>query len=460
MDYLYVLFFGCILAFVTAFTVLKSDLLSPSVIVSGVFLISIAVAMSNKSRWNILYSREATNILLLGIMTFAITDIVCNFFSVCIPSKTIKLSKSAAKSSGYVLIQKNVLHFFILCELIGIGLYYVNIAQIVGTNILDVQATLAVYRATQVGSVTAEDTTNVFLTFLNRFLRAYAYVSLFIFCQNWRNANTKQQRRESLSLLVPGLYLLAICFINSSRGEIIKIITFVFAANYIIRENKEKWKRKHGVKYLVVALKVLAVFIPAFYLLALIMNRVPKETMIDYLSSYVGGSIQHFNQYILNPPAKDAGTFGAETFAGVQSLLLRLGLIQVKASSHLEFRWLTTTTHGNIYTFFRRPLQDFAIGGMILFTIFIAGGFSIIYHFFIQKMLPGKGKNLLSLYYCYFLPWLTMASIEQLSVSYISIGTAVECFFIMVCYKIFYEMKYRNGVIYFAGKTRSGMREV
>lgn len=53
-----------------------------------------------------------------------------------------------------------------------------------------------------------------------------------------------------------------------------------------------------------------------------------------------------------------------------------------------------------------------------------------------------------------------MASIEQLSVSYISIGTAVECFFIMVCYKIFYEMKYRNGVIYFAGKTRSGMREV
>lgn len=452
MDYLYVLFYGCILAFVMSFTLLKSDLLSPSVIVSGVFLISISVAVLNENRWNIVYSRETTKILLIGIVTFCITDFVCEFFSVCASRKTVKMSKSAVKSSSYIAIQKNVLCFFILCEFIGIGLYYVNVAKIVGTNMLDVQATLAAYRATQVGSVTAEDTTNVFLTFLNRFLRAYAYVSLFLFCQNWRYANTKKQKKETLALLIPGLYLLAICFINSSRGEIIKIITFVFAATYIIRENKEKWKKNHGVKYLVVALKVLAVFIPSFYVMALIMNRVPKETMMDYLSSYIGGSIQHFNQYVWNPPLKDAGTFGAESFAGVQSLLLRLGLIQVKASSHLEFRWLTATTHGNIYTFFRRPLQDFGLDGMILFTLFVGGIFSVVYHFFIQKMVSGKRKNLLSIYYCYFLPWLTMASIEQLSVSYISIGTAVECFFIMICYKIFYEMKYRNGIIYFIRK--------
>lgn len=454
MDYLYILFCGCIFAFVMTFTILKGDLLSPSVIVSGVFLISISVAVSNENRWNILYSREATNILLVGIVTFCITDFVCKFFSQCVPHKTVKMPKNAVKGGSYITIQKNVLHFFILCEFIGIGLYYVNVAKIVGTNMLDVQATLAAYRATQVGNVTAEDTTNVFLTFLNRFLRAYAYVSLFLFCQNWRYAKTKKQKKEILSLLIPGLYLLAICFINSSRGEIIKIITFVFAANYIIRENQEKWKKNHGVKYLAAALKVLAVFIPSFYVMALIMNRVPKETMTDYLSSYIGGSIQHFNQYILNPPVKDVGTFGAETFAGVQSLLLRLGLIQVKASSHLEFRWLTATTHGNIYTFFRRPLQDFGLDGMILFTILVAGTFSVVYRFLIQNMLPGKRKNLLSLYYCYFLPWLTMASIEQLSVSYISIGTMVECFFIVICYKIFYEMKYRNGVIYFIARKR------
>lgn len=442
MYYLNFLLLGELTLLGIALAVNVGDILSPSVIMTAVFTVSSMVTILHVSLWKIEYSQKTMIVLLLGLGTTVIADISAKLISVIVTSKLNKNQSLLQKKTMFsrACLQRGKINFLITLGVIGVVLFYFNITRITGTSFIDIVGTLSRYRTLQVGNASVEDKASIFIVFLNRFLRAGSYISIFIYFYE-KAIQTKLLRSFKLNrFLIPATYLICMCILNSSRGELIKLVTFAFAANYIGKCRSSGWRQKIGGKYIIKAVKIFVPFVFSFYGLAILMNRKPKENILDYLSSYIGGSIQHINQYISDPCYGVKKIGGNETFAGMQSLLLRLGIINEMNTTHMEFRWLGKVVHGNIYTFFRRPLHDFGIIGMCVFTFIIVFSFGIIYHIFVKKAKTLDEGTKSAILYCYLLPWLTMASIEQLSVSYFSIGTFVEIVFLFVWYKIMYKL--------------------
>ncbi len=101
----------------------------------------------------------------------------------------------------------------------------------------------------------------------------------------------------------------------------------------------------------------------------------------------------------------------------------------------MEFRPLGIGFN-NVYTFFRRPLHDFGLVGMYLFTAFVAVLFAYIYYGKIKYRDYVKAEKwTLLLGYLYY--WIVCSSIVQYSVAYISYGTVST---LIVIFLIFYYL--------------------
>ncbi len=431
MNYLLLLLVGEIVLIFSSYVFTGKKVIVPSVLFCGMFFISTLCAFSNQERWNIQFSSKSCMILLTGMLVFVLVDLMFN-------ASTKKYDNMVPTNLAKpIVVDDNLLLLFDLLVIIGITLYYTNIASITGQSGF---TALTTYRRIQVSNVNLDQSTNIVITFLNRFIRAGVYVSLYFFIRNLvLKNNDKYDKMINRRLLFPLIYIIAMCFFNSSRGELIKVITFAFAASYIASSEKSYWQRNLGMKYIARGLVVVIVFVPSFYLLAVLMQRTPAETMYDYLTGYVGGSIEFFNMFINSGTTVSDGMF--EAFSGIQSLLLRLHLISMKQSTHLEFRWLSNIVHGNVYTFFRRPYHDFGLFGMYVFTFCVALLLSSIFYKKIRGKYFSYHTGFIMILYCYLLPWVTMGSIEQLSVSYISIGSFVEMFFLYVWFKLFLKVR-------------------
>ena len=144
-------------------------------------------------------------------------------------------------------------------------------------------------------------------------------------------------------------------------------------------------------------------------------------THLDYISLYIGGSIQHFNQYIMDPGPSNK-IWGQECFPNVYSFLWDIGIKLYKGNVYLDFRQLNNETRGNVYTFFRRPLQDFGLLGMYLFTFLVAVFFAYCYYKKISNHRASYRCDQRILFYSYCFYEIVMASIEQMCFSYVSIG--------------------------------------
>ncbi|MTW25656.1 oligosaccharide repeat unit polymerase, partial [Streptococcus pneumoniae] len=115
-------------------------------------------------------------------------------------------------------------------------------------------------------------------------------------------------------------------------------------------------------KYMRLGFVGLIAGIPTFYYSLFLSGRSTTRTVFESISTYLGGSIQHFNQYIQNPIGV-AEVFGDESFVAIMNILGNLGFVNYNSTVHLEFRQLGITM-GNVYTFFRRPWHDFGLVGM------------------------------------------------------------------------------------------------
>lgn len=117
----------------------------------------------------------------------------------------------------------------------------------------------------------------------------------------------------------------------------------------------------------------LAVILIAFSILQSVLGRNESGSVNGFtvISNYAGAPIVHFNQYIQKPPPTNE-VFAQETFAGVWNVLYKLGITDKMYLVHEEFRRLTTTDSGNVYTLFRRFIQDFGIWGMCVMTILLS----------------------------------------------------------------------------------------
>ena len=173
-----------------------------------------------------------------------------------------------------------------------------------------------------------------------------------------------------------------------------------------------------------------------------LLGRKTDKTIFTHVSAYLGSSIALFNLYVEEPIQRNL--IGEESLYSVLKVLNFLGLSRASTSYNLEFRSLRIYD-SNVYTFFRRPLHDFGLIGMYIFTAAIAFLFAWIYY----KKIKYKNKRSCIywvLLYGYLFYWIVCSSIIQYSVNYISAGTVITVAIMFILFKFMITNRHKRSI--------------
>lgn len=437
MENIVLLFVIELFLFFVSFILSNKDILAPSVMMCSMFIISTLFALISYNNWtSVHYTLKTTIIIGTGIAVFVMSE---NVFS------HTKMSLRLNRRIGYKEQDQKVVCdtevWKIIC-LIGINLiavmwYYSEISRIVGAYGLSAENLFASYRSIGVGLAVNTDSeiemTNPLLNQLLKVTTASGYVAGFLLVNKRIKKEIDKQKQLGLVMImllsiVPGI-------MNAGRNPILQLIVSLMVYYYVLWHQEHGWSRNLSWKYIRLGMMLVIIGIPAFYFLLGALGRTTEKGIFEYGAIYIGSSIALFNQYIAAPVSAPK-FFGEETLLGIHQLLYRLGVPVTIKNRHLEFRMLGDNLYSNIYTFFRRPLHDFGLVGMYIFTILVALFFCWFYFHKIKNKPRTKRVDYWVLVYGYIYYWIVYTSIDQRSISFISISAVVTMVIIVVVYYI------------------------
>lgn len=408
-----------------SYRILGKNIFNPAIVMLAVFIVSTAIACLNISNWNITFLPSTLGIMIIGLLCAVLANICC-WYLMGKPMRFVKQHISTIDISFTCI-------FAVVCfELISLYEYFQEILRIAtragyrpGANLL--------WHFRNATSYMAEDSLRPMVSLLTKCVIAIGYVFVFIVINNI--VAGEQSGAKVIALCLPVLLLVFQVLMGSGRLELLRLCGFGIIVAYILANIKTGWTGQINRKFIICAVIGFPAVFVLFYLATNIIGRKTTRSFWTYISTYAGGSIQHFNEYIQDPSlAKPTRYWGEETFPAVYSFLAKLGIVDYKGTVHLEFRQLGIT-RGNIYTFFRRPYHDFGLFGMCLLTFTVCLYFSWRYITLQYKKLSTE-VNLEIIRYAYLFYWVIFSSIEQYSIGIVSIGTLMTLILFSCVYQV------------------------
>lgn len=430
MGYLVLLICFELILFFMAFVLSGKDIMAPSVIICIMFLISSIFALVMAPEWEIKYSFESCILISSGLLVFMLTEVLFRFWFCGQLRGSNKVFHQCELKEYNIDAWKLV--GVIIFDCIVCFLFFQNIVKSVGGNMTDITSYFIAYRRLGISSLKYQGTsmTTGLINSLLRIVTASGYIANYILVNNFI-AKCKN-RSKQFSLLVIIIISTAPSIMTGGRSGILKILSATLIIYYILWHQKNGWTRNLSWKYIRIGVLGLTIGVPLFYYSLNLLGRSTDKTILDYVSAYLGSSIELFNQYVKSPV--ECNSFGEESLVGIKKILNLIGVGNTSGSYNLEFRTLGDT-YSNVYTFFRRPLHDFGLVGMFIFTALVACFFSWMY-FKKIKYRPRDQTVAWVLLYGYIYYWLICSSIDQYSQNYISAGTVIIVLLIIIGFKI------------------------
>ncbi|HFI0576103.1 TPA: O-antigen polymerase [Streptococcus suis] len=443
MELLLALFIGLLLLLFFNYFSSQRDILSPSVVMTAMFVVSTLFALINAKNWNIDYELLSTFYILSGIIVFSIPVTIASNKVGAIPEIVSyrKLSISTWK-----------IIFAILVDLVIIYLYRKEMYQLAAQAGYSGQSIQWFIRNSTSYEGSIEFSAKIRL--LVRFVDITAYIFLFTFINNFIY-NVK--RKSNLLLLVPVMLFAYKTVLTGGRLDILKLMFAAVVQAYILQKAKVGWKKVISGRYVMYGLTGLLVGIPSFYYGLFLVGRTTTRSMMESVSTYIGGPIQHFNQFVQNPTSPSR-YFGSESLTPILNILGDLGLIDYNETVHLEFRQLGVTI-GNVYTFFRRPLHDFGPVGMYLFVFLVGVLFAYLYYVVIRSKRRSDLWDMNVMVYSYLFYWIFLSSIEQYSMTIISVFTLIAIILFYLLSIFYWQFTFTPRGIAFVRRDNEIQRE-
>lgn len=430
MTWLLVLLAIELTCFFMAFWANQKDIMAPSVVLTGVFIISTFVAILNVDKWQVNYSWEACLILSIGIILFCFTDAITRSFT-----KKKKIEYTTNLSNNIIEVSKIRTWLIIIVDIFIVYLVYQEVLRIAATNTWFDNAFYA-YRMLTSHSEDADPeqlmdgkiNQAMKIVIVSGFMYAFFYINNIL--------TDKTRWKKDLYYLIPPILLCVMTLITGVRTNILRLFVFCLICGYILFRSKQNWRKIILNKFIKISILSISAILITFSILQDFLGRNVGGSTDQYtvISNYVGAPIIHFNQYIQNPPAPNQ-VYGQETFAGVWNVLYKLGISSKTYSAHEEFRRLTYSDYGNVYTLFRRFIQDFGFEGMCIMTIFLSYFLSNIYNKKIRHKSLNSHTILIIIEYGYLYYIIAMASIDNFIHDYINIGTIVMFILLHLMFK-------------------------
>ena len=414
-----------LLLYLIAYYSTNRDIFRPSTVMLGVFIISTSIACANVVNWNIDFSPKTLFILSLGLLSATLTDIL--IFRRCSKKKNVERGAISPLS-----ISNKLVLLITVIEIISLFLYYGEIIRLAYLDGYESGANL-LWHFRNITSYQAEERVSWYITVLIRSIDALAYIFAFAFI---KNILAGKKWTKQLPLLGPVVIFVIKVLMSSGRQDILRLVAFSLIASAILYSFFNGWEKSYTKKYCKILMITIPIVLIGFYLATNLIGRSTSRSFYEYITTYVGGSIQQFNQYVCDPSLSEETHFGAETFPAIYSVLHRFGLVDYVRPVHLELRQLGVTS-GNVYTFFRRPLHDFGLVGMLIMTIVVVGLFSYWYSTFSKRKIT-RNTDLSIIIFSYLYYWIVLSSIENYSIGIVSAGSLFTVISITVMYRILF----------------------
>ena len=454
MESLYLMCFIEIIILILVFFIKENDFLSPGVAFAFVFLFSTIIACMYCKHWTMVkhYNVIAATYIICGIFLFCFVD--CLIYKYYRNKNTLYIN--------YGRIDFDISNWKI-CIIIIIDLLILYMFYKYSRNLINSYGAMTSYKTDSVSAayrslyghdnkVNDVDQMSSLLRYSLYFLQSSAYVCAYPFV--YGVFVKKQNFIINLKFLFPTIIFIIYGFLCGSRGDIIKIVISMFCMSYILFLKTRGWSINNLKKLITVGLRILLIVLIVFFLSSFIIGRnaignsVIKSFALQ-IAGYAGAPIVHFSQYIDNPVNKV--NFGEESFYSLYTFLQAHGMKELNAVKHLEYSRLVGGIEGNVYTFFRRPLHDFGVFGMFLFTLIVAWLMSILYYKYI-KYAKYKSKDKFGIWliiYSSLFQWIVYSSIDQISGEFISVSFIFRIIFIIIIYIFLFCLDLKKGKIRF-----------
>ena len=358
---IYVLAALLFLLLVATYFGVGQDLMHPSVLTVGAMLLCVCASMYNIKLWNMQYHANTVIIVIFGMSCVSLMGIIC---ARC-KSKRKKYSLEDAEivsQNGVYKVDKTVYGIVVCFDVLVLSWYYYIVLKTTGGGALTEM--LHSFRMIHSYGVGADDAASI-PGILNQCIKvnkvlAYLFVMIFL-------NNAIGYKKKDWKYLVPPLLFCIQTLLGSDRIYIILLAGSSVVMAYVIWHRKNGWQKNISGKYVKVAAKALMAILIFFVLAGNLIGHSSEKIAdpLEYISSYMGGSIQLLDMYVQEPLHETDSGWGEETFSSVYKTVVQMQG-NTPPKRHMEFRASNGVIIGNIYTALRKYYHDFGFSGVVI----------------------------------------------------------------------------------------------
>ncbi|HES9515305.1 oligosaccharide repeat unit polymerase Wzy [Streptococcus pneumoniae] len=429
LNFLFIFIF---LLIIITFILFEGDLFQPAVILTLAYFISIASALVNRNVWGTELHFKTFGLILLGVATFIIVSLLTKL------SYKPKVEGISYKELKEINPSKIIYGILLILNLVMLFLYIHEIQKVVlfsGRGFSNITDLISNYRYLSYYSNEVEDRVSGMINQLAKIIPATTFVSLYIFINNY--FITKQIKKNFI-YLIPIAIFFVYAIISGGRLPLIRLVIGTLLILYIYSVyGSHKSQLTRSFKMITRSLFAFLMLIVLFFLLKFVLGRSSQEDFITYITRYMGGSIQLFDLFVIDPIRRNK-ELGAETFSGIYEMLAKLGFDN-NIIKGLEWRISPNYySLGNVYTAIRRYYSDFGVIGIVICQSFTAWLYTLGYEKIRHHSLVTNGQRFrLILLAASFYP-LFLNSIEDVFyISMVTIGYGIQ---IVIFYLVFWVL--------------------
>ena len=440
---IYFLFMALLVLTGLAFIVSNRNILSPWVILCGMFTISTFMAMLNADYWGFTLDPLTALVILTALLAFGAGQLLAVHFSerrqlalyggrTCQPAAR-KIRRLGKKTSAPIEIP--LWQLFVVCAVIlGMLVYYFYKKyqlSIEAGNPGGFGDMLTYVRAGELNFLTVGKATNIFALVA----QMAAYVFSYIFLHNLIYCGL---RLRWLPLLLPLVLFMPFEVLSAARTGFIRDIVFLVMVFCVLYQHKTNWNYWNTAKIALLGIGALLVFLLIFRMTGFLKDSGSGVSAFYSISKYMGGSIPCLNDFIMNP--RDPSPYiGSNTLLPVYNILRQLGLDIPQFYAPYDFTDFATMST-NIYTGLRRYIEDYTYVGLYVIMLGLGALYGGAFQY-IKNHPDAKFALLVFALTCY--PFFEMSIEERFFLNILSTTTVYQLIILSGFYYAFIYRKTR-----------------
>lgn len=419
---IYFLFFSVVLLAIIYLKLFSLDVASPSFLATLMFALSIFINVWRASSWGTDYSLKAYTVVMLGLLFLGVGELCAR--SILQNRFPYRINSNVLDSNTHTLHMNKgfyyVLLFFTLLILVFdfVATYKLSLLGDSGTMLMSARHAI-------VGEDIRKGTILTRLLGLNK---ATAYISIYLILYNRIMCKTKNNKKYFIFILI----FFGDSVLSTGRNAFLRIISYTLILFFVfyLKKHKLNWNTVFRLgKYGFIG---LFAFFGIFTLVGHLSGKGIYNTPIEIISYYMGSSINLLNQYIVDPNQSASSFFGEHTLYGVYNILRIIGFDIPQMIQPLEFRYVPHY-EPNIYTAFRRYIQDFGFLGLCFIMFFLG----LFYTRLRIRAANDKANGWKTIFFALSIyPIVEIAIEERFFMDYITVTTFINILWVFVLYKI------------------------